>query len=268
MALGQTYNNNQQGKFQPSAFTRYKFSNANSKIDATALSTSYWNNLLKIAIAPIKPSQDDTIAFDYENSIGIHLSVTKAGIFRREIEKFMACYHTDQHYINCGVSTPKGCIYICDGSEFETDAICIVIKLLDELGNVKSSIAYEINKNYHFAIRDYKDTEKHMTKITKEYDTYEIDLLINLLKSYEDAMTCATAYSVLDVTHHIFDRMHDNIVAIGDKLGVNMKQRPIRMGSKGSNFFDSYGNDNAVGTDGSTSKVVSYGSYSDYDNID
>ena len=266
MALGQTYGN-QQKKVSPSTYSYYKMSNINSKIEPSTVTISYWNGMLKISIAPRKSTQDDTVAFDYDNAISIHLSVQKAIIFKNEIAKFMEDYRSGEgKYFNCGVATPKGCIYISNGNEFAppANALFLTIKLLD--GNdVKSTMIYEFNKNYHFSIRNYSESEKDYDRITEDYDYLEIDQLIDLLSSYIEAATCATAYTVVDSIHHITDRLTDNVVAIGEKLGVAMKAKPNPAGYTKPNLFDS--SNNAVGN-AQTPKINSYNSYADLSDLD
>jgi hypothetical protein len=164
----------------------------------------------------------------------------------------------DNH--NCGVSTNKGCIYICDGTEFGSNSTCLVIKLIDELGNVLSSIAYEFNKNYHFAIRDFKESDKSFEKVMTEYDNTELNELLTVLDTYCQSVTNATAYTVLDTIHYTTDRMSNSISAIAEKLGVEVGKK-----SGGSSFSSksSFFNSSTPSSTGSKATATAYDSYDD-----
>ena len=258
MALGNTYNNNSQKKdTSPSVYSYYKMSNPTSKVDQTNLGFSFWKGLLKISIAPRKQTNDDTIAFDYENQIAIHLSHSKAAILAAEIRRFIAgCDNR-----NCGVSTNKGCIYICDGSEFGSKSTCLVIKLIDEIGNVQSAIAYEFNTNYHFAIRDFDEATKNFEKITEEYNNREIEELLAMLDNYCAAVTNAVAYTVIDANHYNTNKMLGNFSAIAEKLGVELgKKSTIANYSSKSSFFNA---NSGMNSTGGKATATSYDSYDD-----
>ena len=260
MALGNMYNNNQKKDTSPSVYSYYRMSNPTSSVDQTNLTFTYWKGLLKISIAPRKQTTDDTIAFDYDAAISIHLSYTKASILANEIREFLS--GTDKNIFNRGVSTPKGCIYICDGSEFKSKNPCLVIKLVAEDGSILSSIAYEFNTNYHFSIRNFDEVTKNFDKEFNSYNTQEINELLAVLDTYVQSVTNATAYSVVDSLHYTHDRLSNNISAIAEKLGVETGKKSANSYSSKSSFFNT-----ASGGSTLNAGKASTTTY-DYDNLD
>lgn len=257
MALGNTYNNNKSSEFKsPSVYSFYKAANPESSIDKTNLNFSMWSGLLKISIAPRKAG--DQIAFDYDNAIAIHLSHTKARIFKAEIERFLA---DPTICTNAGVSTNKGCIYICDGKEFGSTNICLVIKLIKETGEVVSSIAYEFNKGYHYAIRNFDQNTLDFQKAVSDYDTLEILELCTMLEQYYLAATNATAYTVIEQMKYNNTKVDNRLEAIGVAVNADFKKGNGSGGySSSSSFFNKGGN-------GGTTSAPKTTSYSDYDDL-
>ena len=209
MALGDTYNNNEKKNYSPSV-TGYRFSNAESNIDKTSLSFSYWNKLLKISIAPKKETEGDTIAFDHENAGNVYLSHTKALILYKEIMEFLDAYKKGVAPKNVGVSSGnEGLIYICNGEEFNADGPCLVIRKIDEKGHCTSTFVYEFRRKIHSSIVNY--TEKTAKFESNEYDLLEIEQIANLLKSYYESMTMATAYSIQESSKYDLSRLNTKI---------------------------------------------------------
>ena len=263
MPLGTTYNNAagggyQQRDYNPTTYSKYKMSNPNSSVDPTALSFNFWKGMLKIMISPKKRTNDDTIAFDHENAISIYLSHTRAGILKNEILAFL---DPANNYKNRGVSTNRGCIYICDGSEFGCEHPCLVIRLVDgETGDVVSSIAYEFNTSYHFAIRNYKSDDKTFERVFDEYDTREIFEFVTILDQFEKAMTNAIAASVVDCTYYMTNNIQNNLNTVAEKLGVATGRKSVNSYNSKSSFFNSSAN----GTTTSGNKpATQYSSYED-----
>ena len=84
MALGnnhETYNNNQESIKSPN-IQGLKFNNSTSSVDKTSLKFDFWNNLLKISIAPMKTTQgqDGYPVFDFDNAVSVHLTHIKSRI--------------------------------------------------------------------------------------------------------------------------------------------------------------------------------------------
>lgn len=225
MALGDTYNNNNEKKnYSPSVTSGYRFSNAESTIDKTALSFAFWNKLLKISIAPKKEAEGDVVSFDYDNAGAVYLSHTKAIMLYKEVVKFLEDYKAGRAPKNVGVpSGNEGLIYICNGEEFNAEGPCLVIRKIDEKGHCTSTYVYEFRRNTHYSIVNY--TEKTAAFESRFYDELEIEQFANLLKSYYESMTMAIAYSIQEVEKYDNSRMNTKLKIIGEKLGVDFTKQ-------------------------------------------
>lgn len=224
MALGDTYNNNEKKNYSPSVTSGYRFSNPDSPIDKTSLSFSYWNKLLKVAIAPKKETEDGSIAFDHDNAGAVFLHHTKALIFYHEIIRFLEEYRAGNAPKNVGVSSgSEGLIYICDGTEFNAEGPCLVLRKIDDKGNSTSTYVYEFRKGVHSSVINY--TEKDASFESRFYNELEIEQFATLLKSYYESMTMATAYSIQEAGKYDASRMNTKLKVIGEKLGVEFNKQ-------------------------------------------
>ena len=171
MALGDTYNNNERKNYSPSVHSGYKFSNPDSDIDKTSLSFSFWNKLLKVAIAPKKETSDGSIAYDHDNAGTVYLSHTKALILYNEIIKFLEDYRNGNSPKNTGVNPgTEGLIYICNGEEFNAEGPCLVIRKIDDKGHSTSTFVYEFRRDVHKAILNYEEKTANCSISSNSYD--------------------------------------------------------------------------------------------------
>lgn len=216
MALGTNDNNSR--KYQTiQAFSQYKMSNTESKVDATVFTQSFWNHTLKLSISPMKPSNDDTIAWDYDNGISIYLNHTKARMFSLEIQKFLAKEAT-----SVGVNSGNGCIIITNGAEYGVDHPIMTIRKIDpETGETVASAAYDFKTKYHYAIRNFEESNFSFDKFY--YDTLELEQLVTLLEEYYKSMTCAIAYSVMEESKYNNTAQMNMVKSIAEKVGVELK---------------------------------------------
>ena len=82
MALGDNYNGNDNNKkkyYEPILYSPYGTSNTDG-VDPSALSYSFFNGLLKISIAPMKPGAQpgDRQLWDHDNAVSVWLTHVKA----------------------------------------------------------------------------------------------------------------------------------------------------------------------------------------------
>lgn len=138
---------------------------------------------------------------------------------------------------NGGVSSGKdGLIRFCDGKELGVNNYCLIInKVNSETGEVTSSYAYEFKSKYHYAIENFDPNNSSHKKAY--YDDIEVKQLLDLLRTYYEAMTGAQAYSALDAFRFINNSTSTKIDLIMSKLGVEYKSG---MTSRTSNrsYFD------------------------------
>lgn len=248
MALGSTYNNNKQ-QYSPTVYSNYKMSNTKSEIDKTSISFTFWNNSLKISIAPMKATTDNSISFDFENAVAIYLNHTKARMLAHEIEMFM----TDpKKYNSSGVPSGQGLITISNGSEFGVKGACLVIRKINAEGQVESSYAYQFKNEYYYSVRNYQEKDSKFDQCYEDYVSLEIEQLLTLLKTYYEAMSSAMAYSVVDSMKFDHSRINTKLELIANKLGIQMGK-----GGNGGQRQESYFN-RAAGSSSNTGSGASY----------
>lgn len=219
MSLGNNYDNTKKSNtvYDPSVYSPYKMNNAEGTVDKTCISFTFWNNSLKVTIAPKKQSSDGQVFFDYENGTSIYLNHTKARILAEEMKKFLSDPVT---YDNSGVPSGQGLITISRGTEFNSPSPLIIIRKVAENGEIMSSFAYETKSDYYFAVRGY--TEKgDFEKDTQSYQNLEILQFITLLEEFYKASTCAVAYTVIDQMKYEHNRQRTVLNSIASKLGVD-----------------------------------------------
>lgn len=253
MALGSTYNNNQNTRKTPefSMYSNYRMNNAESKIDPTCITFRYWKTNLCIGIFPRKNTGNDEIAFDMDNGITIYLSHTKARMLKHEIELFL---QDPIKYNSVGVPSGSAAITISNGSEYGKDNPVITIRKVAENGEVTASFAYEFKRDYHYSIRNYDG--KSFDQIYDDYQNIEIEQLVTLLDEYCKAVTNAVAFTVMDQRKFSFSRMENKIESIANSLGV---ETPISGGNGNGSYNSSYFNNrsnltsaNPAGFEGAT----------------
>lgn len=251
MSLGSNYNNdNQKKQYNPTVYSSYRMNNAESTVDPTCLTFTYWNNTLKVSICPKKNTGNDDISFDMDNCISVHLNHTKARILANELKLFLKDPET---YNSSGVPVgASGLITISNGKEYGVSNPCLTIRKLDENGKISSSFAYQFKTDYYFSIRGYSETGD-FHKEFGEYSNLEITQMITLLEEYFRAMTGAIAFTVIDQTKYENTRVNNKLEAIGLKLGVEFGNKSGG-GTKKYNSSGSYFNNNS----GNTSSTPSY----------
>ena len=252
MAMGDTYNNNEKKKYDPVVYSSYGMSNPESTVDPTQVSFSFWNNFLKLSIAPKIPNSEN---YDYKSEVAIHLHHINARILADEIRDFKQDPTKHKTY---GVKSGMGTIYITNGYEFGVEFPCLVIKKLSESGDVESSAAYEFNLEKHYAIRNYDEKAKTFDKVP--YKDIEIDELITLLEEYCKAQTGAVAYSVVNNMKYDMSRINTKTELIAEKLGITFERKGGNKGG-GTSFFD---NSNSSG---GSPKGISKGTLDDIDDL-
>ena len=234
MAMG-GYNSNVSNNkkfYSPSVRSNYSMSNTEAKIEKTALSMSYWNNMLKISI-PVLEQKGDRYEYNEEKGISIYLTHTKARMLAYEIELFMKDKNA---YNNAGVNSSDGLISISNGKELGLTSPCLIIRKINpENGQVVSSIAYEFKTNYHYSIKNFNEEDSSYD--TSCYEDLELLQFKDNLEQYYIAMTNAVAYTVMDNFKYDTSRLNTKLDSICENLGIEYKR-----GSKSSSYFSSSNN--------------------------
>lgn len=228
---------------RPTVYSAMSFANPVSPVDPTRLSASYWNRMLKLTITPrLQTGNESEINWDKNQHISIHLTHIKAYMFEKEIERFLMDPET---YNSSGVISNETMITISNGSEFGANGIFIVIRKLNlETMETLSSYTYEMNRDYHFVVRNYNENGVTFTRNFDDYALVEVNELRVMLQEYVKAMTNAGAYAVVDQLDYRFNKVDNNMKQIAGALGVtlgnpqnNNPTRRIQDGSSNKSSF-------------------------------
>lgn len=217
-------------------YSNYNMTNPVSEVDATALSSSFFNKLLKLTISPKKQgSSEERPEWDDDNSISIYLTHTKARTFYNEICLFQ---ENPEQFSNVGVNSGAGLVSLSNGRELGTNNPCLIIRKLNgETGEVESSYAYEFKQNYHYSIRNFSQEDLEFDK--SYYMDMEIEQLKTLLKTYFESMTNAVAYSILENEKYNNSRMNTKLDSIAEKLGIEYKGGNSKSSKSSNSIFNS-----------------------------
>ena len=244
MSLGDTTNNNNNERFQPTVYCPIKLKNTECEKDPSELSFSYWKNLLKISISPMITGDTNTpyASFDHKNQGTVHLTHDKARILYAEIMEFLK---DPDAYNNMGVpSGATGLISISNGKEFGVNSPILVIrKINQETGCVESSYMYQFKTNYA-SVRNFDESTQKFDRCI--YEQIEIYVLMDILKSYYESMSYSTAYTVINANQYNDSRYNTKLDLLMDKLGIERKQPKASSGGYNSSYFNmNNGNNNA-----------------------
>lgn len=247
MALGNNYDNNKKSNtnkdYDFSIDSAYKFYNGDSTVDKTGMKLSFWNNMLKITIAPKSETTGNNNGgnfptYEWDKGTSGFLSVTKAYLLAKELELLLS---DPSKHSNVGI--PLGAdgskiMYVSNGKEFGSNFYCLVILGVSENGDVQSTSVYEFKQTY--SIRDYDPSKKTFDKTT--HDNIEVELLIKALMEYCNGMVGAHAYSTIAGNMRNTVRTKHSLEAIASKIGADLGYGNSNYGSRNrgsaSSFFN------------------------------
>lgn len=235
MALG-SYDNNRDQQKHTNVYSAYGSINTRSTVDPTRIRYGFWNKTLKIEVIPIASRADDgKVNWDFKNSMTAYLTHTKAYILACEIRKFL---EDPIKYNSSGIISNETLVTISNGSEFGTEGYFLVLRKVNkETGATVSSYSYQFNTaNTYNSVRNYDEKEGKLETEFEEYSTLEIQQLLAILDNYVNAMTYATAYSVVDASDYNYYQMMDTLEAIAANLGVSTGSGGSRSSSGRSVF--------------------------------
>lgn len=230
--LGDTYNNNKKkGNYSPMVYSRYSFANSESKIDPAKMSFTFWNGLLKIAIAPFI---EDKLEYDYDNEGAIYISHFKAKMLAEEISLFLA---NPEEYKNRGITSGDGLISVSNGVEVtgKTNP-CIIIRKIGEDGKPSASYLYEFRNEYHYSVRNYNESDSDFDKVYN--NNLELEMFKQILIDYYQSMSGALAYSVIDYNRFNNSRVNTKLDSIAEKLGISYGKGKNNSRGRSSSIFD------------------------------
>lgn len=228
MALG-NYNNNNKNEYLPVYYSQYGAGNKDG-IDPSAIGYNFYNRMLKVTISPLKVDSGDKVSYDHDNAAVVWLTHTKARMFYDQILKVL-----NGEIENGGVPTGvDGIIRFSNGKELGINNYCIIINKVDpDTGAVLSAYAYEFKAKHHFAAQNFNPKDSSYKK--QYYNDLEVMQLLDLLKTYYEAMTGAVAYSVMDGMRFSTNTNNTKVDLIMSKLGIDYKPGTT---SRSSSYFD------------------------------
>lgn len=215
MALG---DENKKKYYEPLVYSPYGTSNTDG-VDPSALSYQFYNGLLKISISPMLPNAKpgDRKLWDSDNQISVWLTQAKAKMFHDDILYLLD--HIDECN-NVGVASgAEGLISFSNGKELGVATPCLIIRKIDQNGNVIAVYAYQFKTDYYTTIRNFKpDDPSNYDKPT--HPNLEIENLLTILDDYSKYISGACAYGVMNGMKYDIHKMNTKFSLIMDKLGI------------------------------------------------
>lgn len=229
MALGQQLfgkRNNNNGNQKVNVYSGYRFSNTEQV--KSGMNISFWSDLLKIGIAPLKQtSGSEYPMYDRESEVAVYLTPQKAKILANEIHRFIA-----GDFDNTGVTAGTSFVSISKGDAYEQPAPVVSIRKFNKaLSEIEAEAIFVVRTQFNFAVHNFD-----MAKVDgdHDFDTYknmDLENLATVCDEFYRAMSHAYAYSVIDRQAYANNKMNASIAAIAEKLGV----------STGGNFVNNNG---------------------------
>jgi len=209
-----SYNNNDRTP-TCTTYSGISFSNPESTIGQTKISISYFNRVMKIAIAARNNggSNNDFATYDNDNAVSVYVSNVKARILYLLIQKLKN--EPDTH--NVCVELKNGLIKVSDGTEYGSPSPCISISYASEDSSVHE-IVYQTKAGFHTGAVNYLDNKYD----TVGFDDIELDTFAMALDEYYKASSSAIAASVWEANMYRHDYEINLIKSIAEKCGVQV----------------------------------------------
>lgn len=234
-----SYNNNEKSP-TCTTYSGISFSNPESNIGQTKISISYFNKIMKIAIAARNNggSNNEFATYDNDNAVSVYVSNTKARILYLLIQKLKE--DPDTH--NVCIELKNGLIKVSDGTEYGSPTPCISISYASEDGSVHE-IVYQTKAGFHTGAVNYSNGSYQ----TMAFDDIELDTFTMALDEYYKASSYAIAASVWEANMYRHDYEINLIKSIAEKCGIqtnsNSNANPARFNNK--TFLSNNGTNNA-----------------------
>lgn len=209
-----SYNNNDKTP-TCTTYSGISFSNPESSIGQTKISISYFNKVMKIAIAARNNSgsNNDYATYDNDNAVSVYVSNIKARILYLLIQQLKE----DPNTHNVCVELKNGLIKVSDGSEYGSSSPCISISYAGEDGSVHE-IVYQTKAGFHTGASNYSDGSYQ----TVSFDDIELDTFAMALDEYYKASSYAIAASVWEANMYRHEYEINLIKSIAEKCGVQV----------------------------------------------
>lgn len=240
MALGTQNNQNDKKVECREGLTRIRFYNPNSSVDPSTYQIKYLFGMMKLVFSPmLNNATPDNARYDYENSGTIYINHMDALILIKEIELFLQD-PTAYHNVGC-VNNSGSLLSISNGVEFGITQPIMVLRKIDENGDIVYTYAYEFVGDY-FAVRNFDKDSKNYDKFF--YGMAELEMLKITLEEYVKATTNAIAYSINDLNRYADQGAYNDRKAICEKLGIEKRtgnNRQSNGGQSGRSLLNNQG---------------------------
>ena len=234
MALGD-YNSNKPKYKELEVYSNYGMTNAEGVVDPSALSISFFRNLMKVSIAP--KMQNGNGKWDNENAASVYLTHTKARVLYQVIRDVLDPEkpHIKNGGVNSGTGETVGLITFSDGTEMGLQNPCLIIRKIGQQGEVLSMYVYEFKFNYHNAIINFDGNSSQYEQVY--FDNLEIEQFLDALQEYYIAMVNATAYSVANQMRFSITALDNKLNAIAEATGARIEKTSGGNSGGGNSFF-------------------------------
>ena len=235
-----SYNNNDKTPVC-TTFSAISFSNPESTIGQTKISISYFNKVMKIAIAARNNgnSNNDFATYDNDNAVSVYVSNIKAKILYELIQRLK----NDPDTHNVCVELKNGLIKVSDGSEYGSSSPCISISYASEDGSVHE-IVYQTKAGFHTGAANYTDGKYENVS----FDDIELNTFEMVLDEYYKASSYAIAASVWEANMYRHEYESNLIKSIAEKCGVQMSTNSAKFNNKTFLSGDSKSNNASNGS--------------------
>lgn len=200
MALGDSNMVNKNNNiYRPTVFG-ISFANLdNSAIVKSQLSVTMWNKFAKVSIgSSYNINPDNSITWDKNGEASVYLNVLNSLMLINLIDNFK---NDPEKWSNHGVVSGKGLITINCGLDFDKEKDVTALRIIQFTDTERKSIhrqsAYQF-KNIYKYIHEVDGGDGSFTFSNETYENLELNAFRVQLEQYVNAMTYATAYSIMD----------------------------------------------------------------------
>jgi len=241
------YNNNKDRDYRVTVYSSNTFSNVDSTIEKSKLTYTFWKGLLKISIAPMIPSNDDSVNFDYKKESSIYLSPMLASMGYKKFKEFM---ENPDKFESRSIPTRSGAlIKLCKGEQYGIKGHVLVIEKIGEDRSIIGGHLYEFNTDKYYGIDNINEDDFSFDK--SYYKDLEIDFLLLTLKSFYEYSVGSSAYFNMDYNRFEQSRLTGKLNKIGIALNIEDKSGYNKGygGSKNSPFESNKNNNSSSNND-------------------
>lgn len=221
-----------------------QFKNKNG-IDPSTMIIGYWNDMVTFKIHPALPKEKQTQenVYDYEHALNTALTLDKAQVLLEGM-KYVEKAIVEEKKYSIGVKIGNSSVLLISTGVKETGSVRPYLGLYKDLDadteQAGQGIRYEFNKSD--VLIDY-DPESGKTE---EKNSVPSELLVfkRILAAAIDALGNANVHSMRNVQNYYNTKQMDTLVAVANKLGVDITSGSPRSNNSSGNMFSMNNNQN------------------------